>query len=772
MGSVPSRKGARRCGKRGGTPSWGAFGAVGGAGAAGAPGAAVALGPVERGAAAPGPVVREVPSPEDVEPEDAGPKDAESESSELEDAEPEDVEPEDVEPEGPLPEGAESEDTQPENTEPEDAEPEDTGPEGSVPEGPEPEGTGREDAEPEDAGPEGTRPEDTEPEAVPGAQMSFSAPGRGPDGGDGTRGVPAVPGTRPDVVLVASSIAPGRSPSLPAPSQSPELPVPFRSGVGASVGVRGPGVPKPDVRRAPSGAASASPAVSSVVSSVFGGVDGCGGMEARRASVLMPPPVSSYRRQGRRSPCGAGRGRPGHAYPRGRAAIRARTSARGGSSLREASLYGLTPAEREPVRGTVASARIVPLPCGIRVWQASFMTARAADRARYDRATAHLDAPLAIVDLEAFDANADDVVRRAAGKPIRVASKSVRCRALLERVLAREGFAGIMSFTLGESLWLARSGFDDILLAYPSADRKAFAELASDPKLAAAVTVVVDDPAQLRFIDEARGGGREVVRVCLELDTSLQLLRGRVRIGARRSPLRTPDQLADLARAVARRPGFRLVGIMAYEGHIAGVGDAVPGQPVRSRAIRLMQATARRQLVERRAAVVRAVRAVAPDLEFVNGGGTGSVQTTAAEDAVTEIAAGSGLYVPRLFDNYTSFRGRPAALFALPVVRRPGVGVVTVLGGGYPASGAAGADRLPVPYLPEGLRYDAQEGPGEVQTPLLGAPADDLLVGDKVWFRHAKAGELCERFEVLRLVAGDTVTATVPTYRGEGHTFL
>ncbi|MEU6244270.1 amino acid deaminase/aldolase [Streptomyces sp. NPDC047024] len=400
------------------------------------------------------------------------------------------------------------------------------------------------------------------------------------------------------------------------------------------------------------------------------------------------------------------------------------------------------------------------------------MTARAADRARYDRATAALDAPLALVDLDAFDANADDLVRRAQGKPVRVASKSVRCRALLERVLARDGFQGIMSFTLAESLWLARSGFDDVLLAYPSADRAGYAELASDPKAAAAVTVMVDDVAQLDLIDAARQGGREVIRVCLELDTSLQLLGGRVRVGARRSPLRFPAQLAELARAVARRPGFRLVGIMAYEGHVAGVGDALTGRPVRSRAIRLMQAVARRELAERRGAAVRAVRAVAPELEFVNGGGTGSVQYTAAEDAVTEIAAGSGLYVPRLFDNYTSFRGRPAALFALPVVRRPGVGVITVLGGGYPASGAAGRDRLPEPYLPEGLRYDPQEGAGEVQTPLLGSPADDLLIGDKVWFRHAKAGELCERFDVLHLLEGDTVTATVPTYRGEGHTFL
>ncbi|MFJ3664345.1 amino acid deaminase/aldolase [Streptomyces sp. NPDC090119] len=400
------------------------------------------------------------------------------------------------------------------------------------------------------------------------------------------------------------------------------------------------------------------------------------------------------------------------------------------------------------------------------------MTARAADRARYDRATAAYDAPLALVDLAAFDANAADLVRRANGKPIRVASKSVRCRALLERVLAREGFAGIMSFTLAESLWLARSGFDDVLLAYPSADRAGYAELAADPKLATSVTVMVDDVAQLDLIDASRAGGREVVQVCLELDTSLRLFGGRVRVGARRSPLHSPAQLAELARSVARRPGFTLVGLMGYEGHVAGVGDALAGRPVRSRAIRLMQAAARRELAERRGAAVRAVRAVAPELEFVNGGGTGSVQHTAAEDAVTEIAAGSGLYVPRLFDNYTSFTGRPAALFALPVVRRPGVGAVTVLGGGYPASGAAGPDRLPVPYLPEGLRFDPQEGAGEVQTPLLGSPADDLLIGDKVWFRHAKAGELCERFDVLHLVEGDTVTATVPTYRGEGHTFL
>lgn len=408
------------------------------------------------------------------------------------------------------------------------------------------------------------------------------------------------------------------------------------------------------------------------------------------------------------------------------------------------------PAAATAARGSAASAR--------------------ADRERYDRATAGLDGPVAVVDLAAFDANAADLVRRAAGKPVRVASKSVRCRALLERVLAVPGFAGVMGFTLDESIWLARGGVDDVLLAYPSADRAGYAELTADPALAAAVTVVLDDPAQLDLIDAARAGSAEV-RVCLELDTSLHLLGGRVRVGARRSPLHDPEALAAFGELVQRRPGFRVVGLMAYEGHVAGVGDRVPGRPLRSGMIRLMQARSRTELAERRAEAVRRLRRVA-DLEFVNGGGTGSVESTVAERAVTEVAAGSGLFQPRLFDNYRAFHGRPAALFGQPVVRRPGLGVVTVLGGGYPASGAAGPDRSPVPYLPPGLRYDPVEGAGEVQTPLLGAAADDLLIGDRVWFRHAKAGELCERFAELHLIEGDAVVRTVPTYRGEGRTFL
>ena len=397
------------------------------------------------------------------------------------------------------------------------------------------------------------------------------------------------------------------------------------------------------------------------------------------------------------------------------------------------------------------------------------------DLVRLQTATAELDAPFALVDLDAFRGNAGDLVRRAAGKPVRVASKSVRCRRLLADVLGRPGFHGVLAFTLPEALWLHDHGVEDLVVAYPTVHRVALRRLAADAEAAAQVTIMVDDVAHLDHVDRVAGTGRAApIRVCLDLDASWRPLHGRLRVGARRSPLHRPAEAAAMARAITERPGFVLAGLMAYEAQIAGVGDAAgpaPAQRARGAAIRAMQAGSGRELARRRAAVVEAVRAVAP-LEFVNAGGTGSLERTASEEAVTEVAAGSGLYGPALFDGYRSFSPRPAALFALPVVRRPSSGVATVLGGGYPASGAAGTDRLPSIHLPDGLALDRLEGAGEVQTPVLGDAADRLRVGDLVFFRHAKAGELCERFDELHLVEGDRVVDTVPTYRGEGQTFL
>lgn len=394
------------------------------------------------------------------------------------------------------------------------------------------------------------------------------------------------------------------------------------------------------------------------------------------------------------------------------------------------------------------------------------------DSTRYDTATAHLDPPCAIVDLAAFDANAAALADLAAGKPIRVASKSVRCRAMLTRVLARPGWHGVLAYTLPEAIWLVRTGVtNDAVVAYPTVDRRALAELAADDELAAAITIMVDSVDQLDVVDRAAAAERRAeIRVCLDLDASWRPL-PRTHIGVRRSPLRKPAQVGALAAQVTRRRGFRLVGIMGYEAQIAGLPNDPPGRRLRGAAIRVLQRQSYIELLRRRGAAVAAARANA-ELEFVNGGGTGSVAATAADPAVTELTAGSGLYGPALFDGYRAWRPYPAAFFGLSVVRRPGPGLVTVLGGGWVASGPALRDRLPTPSLPAGLRLLPTEGAGEVQTPLSGAAAVGLAVGDRVWFRHAKAGELCEHVNELHLVDADRVVETVPTYRGEGQAFL
>ena len=390
-------------------------------------------------------------------------------------------------------------------------------------------------------------------------------------------------------------------------------------------------------------------------------------------------------------------------------------------------------------------------------------------------ATAGLEPPFAVIDVDALQANAQSLVRRAAGKPVRLASKSVRCRAISNAVLATDGFRGILALTLPEALWLAEE-CEDVVVGYPTTDAHALRLLAGNEKLAARVTIMIDSAAQLDLVEQAvgdrtAGSGRHPIRVCIDLDASLELLGGRLHLGPRRSPVHSVEAAVALARDVVRRKGFTLVGLMAYEGQTAGVGDNAPGSRARRLSVRAMQKASVTELARRRAAVVGAVRRVAP-LEFVNGGGTGSIEQTVAEDAVTEVAAGSGLYCPTLFDTYRAFKPHPAAFYVLPVVRRPSAEFATVLGGGWVASGAAGPDRLPTPSWPAGLKLTSLEGAGEAQTPLTGPGAAALEIGDRVFFRHAKAGELCERVDELHLVKGGVIVGSVPTYRGEGKAFL
>src|SRR3954467_8640051 len=427
-----------------------------------------------------------------------------------------------------------------------------------------------------------------------------------------------------------------------------------------------------------------------------------------------------------------------------------------------------TNGQREPVEeetrplAAIDTPTPMPLPTPVEAYE------------RFEAIFADVQPPFAFVDLDAVWANAADMLRRSRGKPIRIASKSVRSRPVLERLLDLDpGFQGILGFTLPEAIWLWEHGFRDIVVAYPTTDRGCLTRLAriTSESPDEAPVVMVDSTEHLDLIEEAASSFVAPVRVAMDIDLSWWPLGGLVKIGPKRSPIRTAEQAVPLAQEIDRRERTRLVGLMAYEGQIAGVGDNVPRKAITNLLIRTMQSASAKDIAERRAEIVTALSEVA-QLEFVNGGGTGSIELTASEWAVTEVAAGSGFFAPILFDHYRAFSHRPARVFPLPIVSRPGPGGATALGGGYLASGVGAKDRMPVPYLPAGLQLDPHEGAGEVQTPLRGSAADRLRVGDRVYFRHVKAGELCERFNRLYLVTGTTIRHEVPTYRGEGKSFL
>ncbi len=399
------------------------------------------------------------------------------------------------------------------------------------------------------------------------------------------------------------------------------------------------------------------------------------------------------------------------------------------------------------------------------------VTERVRDYAYYREVFRGRRMPFAFVDLDALDENIRQIAARARGKRVRLASKSLRCVAMLRRILAADAcFQGIMCYAAREAAYLASQGFDDLLLGYPCWHREDIAEVARATQAGARIALMVDSAAHVEQIEAVASEYGVRLPLCLDMDMSLDV--PGLHFGVWRSPLRTVEQARPLIERIARSEHVWLDGVMGYEAQIAGVGDAYPGQAAKNALVRQLKHRSAREVARRRSALVELVRSYGVSLRFVNGGGTGSMATTGAEAVVTEITVGSGFYSPALFDNYIEFRYLPAAGYAIEIVRQPAPTIYTCLGGGYTASGAAGADKLPKPYLPRGAHLLPLEGAGEVQTPIQYNGPLSLNPGDPIFMRHAKAGELCERFPTLLLVSNGAIIDEAPTYRGDGQCFI
>jgi D-serine deaminase-like pyridoxal phosphate-dependent protein len=379
--------------------------------------------------------------------------------------------------------------------------------------------------------------------------------------------------------------------------------------------------------------------------------------------------------------------------------------------------------------------------------------------------------PFAYLDLDLLDQNIRQIVARAEGKQVRLASKSLRSVAVMRHIFASGAcFQGIMSYSAPEAVYLASQGFTDLLIGYPAWNEQDIAAVACSTAGGAQITLMVDSVEHVERVEAIASSQGVRLPLCLEIDMSMDI--PGLHFGVWRSPVRTPEQARPIIERIMASSHVLLDGLMGYEAQIAGLGDNFPGHMAKNAIVQRLKRRSVREIAERRAAIVELVKSYGLSRRFINGGGTGSMATTRKEDAVTEITVGSGFYAPALFDNYRDFRYQPAAGFAIEIVRRPRPSIYTCLGGGYIASGSVGPEKQPQPYLPPGAKLISLEGAGEVQTPIRYDGPNSLQLGNPIFMRHSKAGELCERFTHLLLVANGAIVDEVTTYRGDGQCFL
>lgn len=379
--------------------------------------------------------------------------------------------------------------------------------------------------------------------------------------------------------------------------------------------------------------------------------------------------------------------------------------------------------------------------------------------------------PLAFLDADKLENNVKELLKRCPGKKIRVASKSVRCVPVLKQLLSdTENFIGIMSYSGAETLYLLEHGFDNILLGYPVTDRGQISELCRAIGKGNKICFMVDLSEHVQLIQDAAARHGVTAEICIDIDMSSRF--PFLYFGVYRSSVRDIEGLKDLAGYIRSCPNVRLSGIMGYESQIAGLGDRVKGEGIKNYVVRFLKKRSVKEIRKRRQDCVDYLIKSGFTIELVNGGGTGSLETTSEESCVTEVTIGSGFYSSHLFDSYVQFRHEPAVAFMLDITRNPEPGIFTCAGGGYVASGAVGINKLPLPYLPEGVELIANEGAGEVQTPFVYKGKQPLKPGDPLIMRHSKAGEVCERFNELYVVSKGKITDRYKTYRGEGKSFM
>lgn len=381
-------------------------------------------------------------------------------------------------------------------------------------------------------------------------------------------------------------------------------------------------------------------------------------------------------------------------------------------------------------------------------------------------------APSAWLDLDALDKNIAIVNAKTAKVNLRIASKSVRSLAVLNYIKENTpNYIGIMSYSAEESVYLLENGFKNILCAYPTLDKDRIIKTFDYTAQGAKMVWMIDRLEHWLLLENLAKTHHTMVEICLDINMSMPL--PKLYFGTKRSSLIDKKQLKKLLKRTENFSHTKIVGLMGYEAQIAGLPEHLPNKALLTPAIRALKKASKKQVSIRRNAMLKLLKKMGHKIELVNGGGSGSMDFTCSQSEITEITVGSAYYYPALFSYMDSMKDfTPSAGFVLQVTRQPEEDVVTCHSGGFVASGSVGVDKSPIIHYPQNLQILTDEGFGEVQTPIESTTGDlNLKIGDYVWCRHAKAGELCEHFNTIAVYRDNEFLEEISTYRGDGKVF-
>ena len=234
-----------------------------------------------------------------------------------------------------------------------------------------------------------------------------------------------------------------------------------------------------------------------------------------------------------------------------------------------------------------------------------------------------LETPALILDADAFEANLQALtgMARAAGLGLRPHAKSHKCAEIARRQLDA-GALGIACAKVGELLALHEAGINPLMLTAPIASRRKIDRLTEAAARGADITVTVDRPDLVAdYAESARAAGVRL-DVLVECD-----------VGQRRTGVATPERAVSLARQIADEDSLRFVGVQGYAGFVQHIFDHEARR------------TENRIAMGRLLAIVDALDAAGLSPAIVTGGGTGSHLLDFEDKVLTEVQAGSYIFM-------------------------------------------------------------------------------------------------------------------------------